>query len=491
MLLTLIFAEYLLQINMTEFLITEKKPRFWFILSLSLVHLLLGLDINIVSVSLPTIAEHFGVNAGVVSRVVWIYLLILTCFLLGFGKLGDIKGFRRIYLAGIFLFTLGSFLSALAFNFNSLVLYRIIQALGGAVLFALTPALIVTYLPSDIKGRVFGINYAFTALGGIIGRALSGFLIESFGWNSIFLINIPIGIAAVITGLMYIPKKQVLNINTKYDFKGSLFIFIGLLAFLFVINAGQEFGMGSLMIISALAVAVLFFNLFFFYEKKLNSSRITVSPLLNFSILKEKHISFPLVAFVLIYIITNGMIYLFPFYLQWVRNLPKKEIGLLMAVPSLLQMASGYISGTLSDKKSIKKICTAGIILTIISYFTFVFLDESSNYYFVLATIVLYGVAIGLFIPANTNRIMSFAPADQKGSISSLMTTLIRLGSAFGVTAFASIFSAFVPQKNPVQAGVSTDTILSGFKYTFIFGTFICILALIINLLINERLNKK
>jgi len=86
---------------MNDYIITDKSRRFWFILSLSLVHLLLGLDINIVSVSLPTIAEHFGVNAGVVSRVVWIYFLILTCFLLGFGKLGDLKGFRKIYLTGI------------------------------------------------------------------------------------------------------------------------------------------------------------------------------------------------------------------------------------------------------------------------------------------------------------------------------------------------------------------------------------------------------
>ncbi|MCX6163458.1 MAG: MFS transporter, partial [Ignavibacteriae bacterium] len=207
---------------MNDYIITDKSRRFWFILSLSLVHLLLGLDINIVSVSLPTIAEHFGVNAGVASRVVWIYFLILTCFLLGFGKLGDLKGFRKLYLIGISVFTLGSLLSALSFNFNTLVIFRVIQALGGAVLFALTPALIVAYLPLEIRGKVFGINYAFTALGGIIGRGLSGYLIESFGWNSIFMINIPIGILAVIIGLMFIPKAQLLNQSSKYDLKGSI-----------------------------------------------------------------------------------------------------------------------------------------------------------------------------------------------------------------------------------------------------------------------------
>lgn len=477
---------------MNENIITEKSHRFWFVLSLSLVHLLLGLDINIVSVSLPTIAEHFGVNAGVVSRVVWIYFLILTCFLLGFGKLGDLKGFKKIYILGITVFTSGSLLSALAFDFNLLVIFRVIQALGGAVLFALTPALIVAFLPPEIRGKVFGINYAFTALGGIIGRGLSGYLIESFGWNSIFLINIPIGIIAVLIGMKYIPKLQIFKKDAKYDLYGSIFIFIALLTFLFVINAGQEYGWTSLIIISCVFISLISFITFFIYEKKINKKADNaISPLLNFSVIKQKYISLPIITFALIYIITNGMIYLFPFYLQWIRNLPKKEIGVLMAIPSLLQMVSGYLSGSLSDKKSIKVICSTGIVLTIISYFTFTFLDASSNYYFVVASIVLYGIAIGVFIPANTNRIMSFAPLDQKGSISSLMTTVIRLGSAFGVTAFASIFTFFVPQKNPIQAGVPVDSILTGFKYTFIFGTLICIFALIINLFVNDRLTKE
>lgn len=475
---------------MNEYIITDKSHRFWFILSLSLVHLLLGLDINIVSVTLPTIAEHFGVNAGVVSRVVWIYFLILTCFLLGFGKLGDLKGFRKIYLSGIFVFTIGSLLSALAFDFNSLVIFRVIQALGGAVLFSLTPALIVSYLPPEIRGRVFGINYAFTALGGIIGRGLSGYLIESFGWSSIFMINIPIGITALVIGLNYIPKFQMLNQVTKYDLKGSVFIFIALLTFLFVINAGGEYGWNSFIIISCIIISVLFFIIFVLYEKKINTFKNAISPLLNFSALKIRQVSFPIITFALVYIITNGMIYLFPFYLQWIRNLPKKEIGLLMAIPSMLQMFSGYLSGMLSDRKSIKTICTTGIVLTIISYATFCFLDSDSNYMLVVTSIILYGIAIGFFIPANTNRIMAFAPGDQKGSISSLMTTVIRLGSALGVTSFAAIFTSFVPQKNPIQAGVPVENVLSGFKYTFIFGTLICILALVINLFVSDRLKK-
>ncbi|MCX6163457.1 MAG: MFS transporter, partial [Ignavibacteriae bacterium] len=255
--------------------------------------------------------------------------------------------------------------------------------------------------------------------------------------------------------------------------------------------AGQEYGWGSSIIIISALISKIFFTLFILNEVKTNKSNSSISPILNFSVIKKKNISLPIFTFALIYIITNGMIYLFPFYLQWIRNLPKKEIGLLMAIPSLLQMFAGYLSGTLSDKKSIKIICSTGILLTIVSYITFSFLDSASNYYFVVFSIVLYGIAIGVFIPANTNRIMTFAPLDQKGSISSLMTTVIRLGSALGVASFAAIFSSFVPQKNPVQMGVPMDNILIGFKYTFIFGALICILALVINLLVRPEFQKR
>ena len=123
-----------------------------------LVHFILGLDINIVSVSLPAISSHFNVNASEASRIVWIYFLVLTGFLPGFGRLGDLIGFKKLFLAGIFIFLISSIFNSIAPSLNLLILSRAFQALGTAVLFALTPAIISSYMDENIKGRAFGIN---------------------------------------------------------------------------------------------------------------------------------------------------------------------------------------------------------------------------------------------------------------------------------------------------------------------------------------------
>jgi EmrB/QacA subfamily drug resistance transporter len=457
------------------------KKYFPLILNLCLIHFLLGLDINIVSVSLPSVAAHFNIAVGLVSRVVWVYFLVLTCFLLAFGKLGDIKGFKKIYIAGIFVFVSGSALCYFANDFNMLVFFRIYQAFGSAVLFALTPAIIAAGIPVEMRGKVYGINYSFTALGGIIGRAASGFLIEGLGWNSIFLINIPIGIITLFITYKYLdgfsPKKS----ETKFDIAGTALIFLGLFSLLFAINTGEDYGWSSLLIISLFVSSAVFISAFVFRQLRISY------PLLNLRVLRNINISYPVLSFVFVYIITNGMIYITPFLLLWVKGYPKQQTGLMMAIPSALQFFSGYLSGHLSDKKNSKFVCTIGIVMITVSVFLYSFITPDLSTLVIVLILSIYGFAIGFFIPSNTNKIMTSAPAEQKGIVSSFMTTSIRLGSAFGVVFFGAVFSFIVPQKNPLQNGVDMSTLLSGFKTTFIFGSFIGLLGIVFVILSNRK----
>ncbi len=451
------------------------------IINLSLIHFLLGLDINIVSVTLPSIASHFGVAANVASRVVWVYLLVLTCFLLAFGRLGDIKGFKKIYFSGILVFTVGSALCFFAKDFNLLVAFRIFQALGSSVLFALTPAIIAAGIPEEFRGRVYGINYSFTAFGGIIGRAASGYIIDAFGWNSVFALSVPIGLAALFITYKYLPEYVSGNGNRKFDMAGTMLVFAGLFFFLFAVNNGDEFGWLSLNIIAMFSASAILIVVFIFRQLKIDF------PLFNIRILSDKDISFSILSFVFVYIITNGMIYITPFFLQWVGQYPKKETGLLMAVPSLLQFVSGYLSGLLSDRKNSKIICTYGIIMIALSLLAYTIITPLTDFYIIILILSFYGFAIGFFIPSNTSKIMTSAPAEQKGVVSSFMTTSIRLGSAFGVVFFGAVFAFIVPQKNPLQAGVSPDKILEAFRYTFIFGFAVAVLGLISVLLTDKK----
>lgn len=167
------------------------------------------------------------------------------------------------------------------------------------------------------------------------------------------------------------------------------------------------------------------------------------------------------------------MIFVFPFYLQNDRLISKSETGFLMAIPSVMQMIFGYVSGHLSDKRNSRNIILTGIFFTLISFVGFAVSVYIRNYLFMIVLLVLYGAAIGFSIPSNTNAVMKFASAGQKGSLASFMTTVIRAGSALGVCVFAAVYSYYIPQ-SPAPA----DT--TGFFYVFIFGALVCLTVITI-----------
>jgi MFS family permease len=387
--------------------------------------------------------------------------------LLAFGKFGDLKGFRKIYLTGIIVFLTGSLLSGFSVNFNILTGARIFQAIGGAILFALSPALISAYLPVEIKGKAFGINYTFVALGGVVGRGLSGILIDNFGWQSIFLLNLPVGLIAVISGFIFIPKLRFSKTAGKFDLAGTVLFFIALLSLLTAINIINDKGLFSGITITLIGVSVIALMLFVRLENNIKF------PVFDLSLLKLRNLSVHLITFLFIYVYTNGMIFVFPFYLQNERIISKSETGFLMAIPSVMQMIFGYISGHLSDKINSRNIVLTGIFFTLISFIGFAVSVYIRDYLFMIVLLILYGAAIGFSIPSNTNAIMKFAPESQKGVLSSFMTTVIRSGSALGVCVFAAVYSFYIP-----QSGSAVD--MTGFFFVFMFGALVCLTGIII-----------
>jgi MFS family permease len=388
------------------------------------------------------------------------------------------------YLVGILLFVFGAVLSGISKTLDVLTYCRIIQGIGGAILFALTPAIISSFLPPELKGKAFGINYAFTAVGGVIGRAFSGYIIDNFGWSYIFLITAVPGFFALSLAISYIPSAAIKRIDKKINWLGSFIAFIGLFLFMFSLNNGQQKGWLSPVIIASFITGLIIIIIFVYRELKITA------PLFNLKYFKNKLFSFPLISFAIIYILTNGMVFAFPFYFQWVKNFSKPETGLLLTIPSVMQILSGYISGYLSDKKSIRIICTSGMILTAVSYLLFIMLGINTSYTFIIISLAVFGIAIGTFIPANTNRITSYAAIYEKGSVSALMITVIRIGSALGVCFFAVILSMFVPQINPAATSVTPETVETGFKAIFAFGMIIALAGIYFTIKSGEKNNR-
>ena len=157
-----------------------------------------ALDVTIVNIALPSIASDFGISTSLVTWVVLIYLIILSSFMLAFGKLGDLKGFKKVFIIGFIVFTIGSFLCGIAplffHNFYFLILFRLIQATGAAMISALGAGMIAKYLPISKRGKGLAVITLMAAVGLAIGPFLGGIITQYMGWNWIFLINLPIGI---------------------------------------------------------------------------------------------------------------------------------------------------------------------------------------------------------------------------------------------------------------------------------------------------------
>ena len=187
-----------------------------------------GLDATIVNIALPTIAKSFDVSTVAVSWVLNAYLIILVSLLLAASRLGDMKGYRNIFLGGFALFTLGSALCGLSPTIDILILSRMIQAVGGAVISALGAVMVTSYLSASLRGQALGIVAMFTMLGAALGPVVGGFLTSAFSWQYIFLVNLPVGIVAIILGMHILPKTAPVAPKAKLDIPGVLLVFVAL-----------------------------------------------------------------------------------------------------------------------------------------------------------------------------------------------------------------------------------------------------------------------
>jgi len=216
--------EYLLMRNIYG---NSPHPSFFLmILSISLAIFMSSLDGTIVNIARPTISEAFSISSSTVSWVATAYLLVMAGCVLVFGKVSDVIGFKKVFLSGFVIFTIGSFAcGALPDMFNSfpiLVGSRVFQAIGGAMITAIAPAMVTAYIPMEKKGKAMGIIMTLAALATAIGPTIGGALTQYTSWHWIFFINVPIGIFAVLLGSRVIPPSNARGVLTGFDRYGAV-----------------------------------------------------------------------------------------------------------------------------------------------------------------------------------------------------------------------------------------------------------------------------
>jgi EmrB/QacA subfamily drug resistance transporter len=318
--------------------------KWWVLIAVGVSTFMGALDGSVINTVLPVITDTFQTNVAATEWVVVIYLLVLSGLLLSFGRLGDLHGHRPVFLTGFLIFIVSSAVCGLAPSVFSLIIARGVQALGAAMLSANSPAILTKSFPSSQRGQALGMQATMTYLGLTVGPSLGGWLAQAFGWRSVFLINIPVGLAAMALSYRFIPRDSHARSADPFDFPGAIVFTGGLTALLLGLNRGHDWGWTSPMILALFGVSILLIGLFLLIETR------TAHPMLDLSLFQSWTFSSSVSAAVLNYICVFSVTFLMPFYLISGRNLNAAQAGLLLSGMPVVMAIVAPISGTVSDR---------------------------------------------------------------------------------------------------------------------------------------------
>ncbi|MDP3790897.1 MAG: MFS transporter [Candidatus Omnitrophota bacterium] len=472
---------------MEDHIITDKGKQNWLITIVSLTVFMFTLDYSMLNISLPVIANFYGANIGIVSRLPLAYLLVVTSTVLLFGRLGDIASFKKIFVWGLGVFIAGTFICGLAPTLNTLLAFRIFQCLGEAMFSPMGIAIVTTFLPDSAKGKALGLMATAQGLGFCLGPILGGFINDHIGWHNIFFVNIPVGILALMAALKVIPSNQPMPESKRVDLPGAVLIFISLSTLIFALNSIAKLGLKNNIIISCFVVSAAAMGIFIMTEKR------TSSPILDLSLFRNPDFTFATISALCTVFVYMGLIFLLPFYFSMVRGMDIVHSGLLLMIPAIMVVIFAPIAGKISDMIGSRLICSAGIGLTTLAFLIFSILTPKSPVICVIPSLILAGVAIGFFLPANNKLVMVHAPSDKQGMASAVYKILNSIGGVFGIAILPLVLmskiykTAALEHVNIAAARHSPEILIAGFNAAFQFAMFVCVAGLAATIMAKDK----
>jgi EmrB/QacA subfamily drug resistance transporter len=415
----------------------QARPDRWRILPFVLLAPLMGsLDGSIVNVALPKVASSLGASLGEVQWVVSSYLIAISALILAFGKIADRIGKTRVFRWGFAVFGLGSLLCALARSLPVLVAARAAQAVGAAMFMSSNQAIIATIFPPGERGRALGFLGTTVSVGTMIGPPLGGAMVQFFGWPSLFLINIPIAIAAFVAGSAMLPRDDERGTLTGFDLPGSALFGISIASlFWFLLTGRQPDGAGAAAI-AVPAAAALGFAAFILRERR------AADPMIDLSIFRSGLFSISVLCVLVVFVALFCVNLVLPFYLQDVLGLAPSAAGLVLLASPLMTGLIAPLGGSLSDRIGAEGLTVVGLSVELAALCLMNLLGPSSSPALAAACLALLGIGSGIFGSPNTKIIMSCAPADKLGIAGSINALARNLGMVSGITLAVALVGA-------------------------------------------------
>jgi EmrB/QacA subfamily drug resistance transporter len=420
------------------------------------------LDGSIVNVVLPTIASFFEVEIATAQWVTMVYLLAISSLLLFYGRLGDIWGYKKIYLYGLGGFVIASALCGLSPSIHWLIIFRALQGLAAGMMMSVPYAIIVRAFPDAERGKALGINAIMVAVGLAIGPSLGGFITAHLGWRFVFYINVPIGIAAVIWGSRVIPDER--GEPGGLDIPGAALAFLALSSFLLAVNRLYRWDILST---SCACIFALCAVGFIFQEKN------RAQPMLRLSLFSNRLFSLANLSALLNFMSQYILVFVTPFYLQRALYYTPDEVGLVMTSSPLVILVVAPFAGSLSDRIGSRFLSCAGAAICALSLVLLSQLGISQSPVSVAWRLGLFGLGTGMFQSPNNSTVMGNAPKPYLGTASGILATMRNVGMVLGVATGGAVLYSFVPAETLAQPYLDASQVapfISGLKYAYIAG---------------------
>lgn len=408
-----------------------------------------GLDTRIVLIGLPTIGESLRADLETLLWVTQGYQIAITIGLLFLGRLTDIFGRVKIYNLGFAIFTLGSGLCAFAQTGEQLIIFRIIQGMGGAMLIANSAALITDATPIQELGFALGLNQIALTVGAVLGLTVGGILIDTTGWRAIFTLNVPVGIFGTLWAHFRLREISQTERQSSFDYPGFFLFTMSLTSLLLAISLDTMASIGEIEAAILYSISLVTFGFFLYIEHR------RAEPLLDMRLFRIRLFSAGNISQLLFSLGFGSMSLIIILYLQLIRGFDALTAGLLFLPLDVAFVSIGPISGKLSDRYGTRGLATLGMGVGAVGYIALAFLLTTTTPLEQIEIIlVVIGLGLGLYSSPNISSIMGSVPPQRRGVASAVRATLFNTGSVVSIGLVAYIVTTAIPYQ--VVSGIIT-----------------------------------
>ncbi len=416
--------------------VNQNNLRWWVLLTVIIGTFLGRLDQTIVNLALPKMMDTFSINVSSAGWIATAYILANAVFVPIWGKLGDTLGRKKVYIIGFSIFILGSVLAGFAWNLSSMIVFRVIQAIAGSADYPTAMSIIaVTFKEGKERAQALGIWSVSFAAASVFGPLIGGPLIDNFGWRSVFLINLPIGIVGILMALRFINESKVPTKSDFFDWWGAITLGGSLSSLVLVLDKGLDWGwMSAYSLICYFATLVLL-GLFIKIEQKAKE------PIVDLKFFKIPAFVNALLNNFVVFMGMMGSLFLLPVFAQTFLGYTATESGYLFMPMAFMMVIAAPLGGSLVGKVESRYVIFVSTIIAAIGTFMFMGIDPKSTALDIIIPLMVMSFGLGLGMSQRTSIIASVVDPHEIGIASSVLALARNIAGAFGIAIFGTILS--------------------------------------------------